>query len=127
MSLIYNMDNSITIDDQPSMSMESQVLSDAPCPTDSIRFTNKYKKYSSTQQTESHQGIHIEETIQNCSKYDQCFTQNGDLEIHQRIHIGEKTYKCSTCDKCFTRKTGLNMHRRIHTGEKPYTCSTCDK
>ena len=85
MSLIYNMDNSITMDDQPSMSMESQVLSDAPCPTNSIRFTHKYKEYSSTQQIGSHQGIHIEETIQNCSKYDQCFTQNGDLEIHQRI------------------------------------------
>ena len=51
MSLNYNTDNSITIDDQPSMYMESQVLYDAPCPTYSIRFTNKYKEYSSTHQT----------------------------------------------------------------------------
>ena len=44
MSLIYNMDNSITIDDQPSMSMESQVLSDAPCPTN-CNISNNLEPY----------------------------------------------------------------------------------
>ena len=55
MSLKYDTDNSITIDDQPSRSMKSQVLSDAPCPTYSTRFRNQYEECSSTQKIVSHQ------------------------------------------------------------------------
>ena len=58
MSLNYNYNNNM-IDDHPSMSMKSQVLSDSACPTNSISFINN----SSTQQTEHRQGIHIEEKI----------------------------------------------------------------
>ena len=74
------MDNSITIDDQPSMSMESQVLSDTPCPTNSIRFTHKYKEYSSTHQTESHNNNN-----NNCLKSNiQCI----EIRVQWTVHLG---------------------------------------
>ena len=82
--------NQIRIDEHGSMFMESPMLSDSVCPTNSIGCTNKSNEYSSTQQTGSHRSIHNE----------------------------EKIHKCSTCNKCFTRKSPLNLHRRIHTGEK---------
>ena len=113
-SLNYNSENDITIDDNPS-------------PTNIICFTNKYKKYFSTQQTQSHQDIRVEENIHKCFTGDQCFTRKNNLNKHERLYTSKKPYKCSTCDKCFRQKSHLTEHQRLHTGEKPYKCSKCDK
>ena len=90
MSLSYNSNNNL-IDDHPSMSRKSDVLSDSACPTNIISFRNQHNEYSSTQQTERRQGMHIEEKI-------------------------KKGY---TCDQCFTHKNNLNKHERLHTSKKP--------
>ena len=123
MSLNYN---NITINDHPSISMESHTLSASACPINILSCTNKSNGDSSTRQIESQQRLH-EEKFHKCSTCDQSFSQKCRLKIHQCGHTGEKPYKCATCDKCFTWKGDLDIHHRIHTGDKPYQCSTCDK
>ena len=128
MSMNYNKDNTkIIIDAHRLLSMESQMMSDLVCPTNSMSSKTKSKEYSSTQQTMRHQIIHNEEKLHKCSMCNKCFTQKASLNVHQRIHTGEKPYKCSTCNKCLTRKCLFKKHQRIHTGEKSYKWYTCDK
>ena len=116
MSLSYNTEHNIKIDDHPSMTMDSQILPGLTCHANSTRCTNKFKEYVSTQQ-EKHK----------CSTCDKCFTRKYSLKLHMRLHTGDTPYKCSTCDKCFTQKSSLKLHLHLHTGEKPYKCSTCEK
>ena len=123
---IMNYDKLIIYDNRP-MFMASQLMSDPVCYPNIISCTNKSEGYSSTQQNESHQGIHNEEMIDKCSTCDKCFRQKGHLKQHDCIHTGEKPYKCYMCDKLFIQKGDLKVHQRTHTGEKPYKCSMCDK
>ena len=123
MHLNYSTDNNTTIVDRPSMSMESQMLSDLASLTNSISCTNKFPLHK---HTESHKIVHNEKPYK-CSTCDKCFAGKSGFRLHQCIHTRRKPYKCSACDKCFSLKAYFNIHQRIHTGEKPYKCSTCDK
>ena len=79
MSLYYNRDNiKIMIDDHRPMSVESQMMSDSVCPTNSIGSTNKSKEYFPTQQIRSHQIIHNEE------KLHKGFTHKDAFKRYQR-------------------------------------------
>ena len=71
MSLSDNTDNNITITNDPSNTIESQMTFDS---------TNKSNEFYSAGQTESHQNIHNKEKLHQCSACDKCFHITTSLE-----------------------------------------------
>ena len=77
MSLNYDTDNNITIDDQPLMSVELKMMSDSACLTDIISCTST--KHSSLKPIDDQQSLHDKKKLHKCSTCDKCFVQKGHL------------------------------------------------
>ena len=76
---------------------------------------------------QTHRRIHTGSKPFECSRCDQHFVQQSQLNQHRRSHEGIRPYACPQCPESFIQLCHLKQHIKIHTGERPYACKHCEK
>ena len=74
-------------------------------------------KYDTEENLNQHRSTHTKENPIKCPKCEfSCYT-NVALKDHMPMHTDEEPYKCSKCEYRFNSEAELNMHMKNHTDE----------
>ena len=86
-----------------------------------VKVVNKKKKKQLKRRSAKKQNKSV-----HCSKCDDTFTSNAELNIHSRQHKPQSKHTCEICSDTFTSEQGLQNHVKEHRAKSDYKCEKCD-